>query len=118
MKTPIEKFTIPLVFIIFTIFACEKDDGLTGNRENYYHEETYCADRWEHSDSASDEVLKERVSEYLTNTLDVEFSNLHITHDGTSEACRACHCRTGRIIRIEADEAYQDILIENGFKEE
>lgn len=116
MRTAVIKFTLPLMFIIFTMFACEKDDGLTGNRNDYYYEETYCADPWRQNDSASDEALKERVSEYLTHTLDIEFSNLHITHDGISEVCLACHCRTGRIIRIEADEVYQDILIENGFK--
>lgn len=118
MRIAIINFIFPVVFIFFTIFACEKDNGLTGNRENFYYEESYCADPWERSDSASDEELKERVSKYLKGTLDIDYFNFRVTHDGKTEICSSCSCTTGRIIRIEADQAYQNILLENGFKVE
>ena len=107
-----------LILIGTALVSCEKDDVTTGEVESFYYEETYCADPWERSDSASDEVLRERVSEYLNGTLDIDYYGLRITHDGKTEICSACSCTTGRIIIIEADKAYQDILIENGFKVE
>ena len=93
-------------------------DVTTGEIESFYYEETYCSDPWDDGSSVSDEVLKAQVSEYLIDPLGVDFVNLHITHDGTSEVCSACSCKAGRIIRIEADKVYQDVLIENGFKVE
>ena len=93
-------------------------DVLTGEIESFYYEETGCADPWDNGNSISDEVLKAQVSGYLTDHLRIQYSNLRITHDGTPEVCQTCSCRTGRIIRIEADKVYQDVLIENGFKVE
>ncbi len=116
MKIGNIKFILPLIFIFFAIVACEKDDGLTGSKENFYYEETALNDPWDGKPPTSDAELKAFVSEYLKSTLGIEFSHLSITHDGTAEGCFAPHCRTGRIIRIEADKAYQDVLIENGFK--
>lgn len=93
-------------------------DVLTGELESFFYEETYCSDPWDKGNSISDGGFKAKVSEYLKDSLGVDYSDLRITHDGTAETCEACNCRTGRIIRLEADKAYEDILLENGFKVE
>ena len=90
--------------------------GLKGEMESFYYEETHCSDPWDQGGTVSDEVLKALVSKHLKDPLGVDYSDLRITHDGTTEVCSACSCTTGRIIRIEADKAYQHVLLENGFK--
>lgn len=88
------------------------------NFAGFYYEETYCADPWGQSGSSSDAELHVLVSDYLTNSLGIEFSNLLVTHEGIPQSCLACSCRTGRIIRIEAAMAYEDVLLTDGFKKE
>ena len=114
------KTEIAIFLILFGIAlaSCEKDDGLAGRKENFYYEQTLGLDPWGDKHPTTDAELQVLVSNYLKNTLRIEFSNLSITHDGTGRVCLAPHCKTGRIIRIEADKAYQDVLIENGFKVE
>lgn len=112
------KFALSWVWILFALSSCKKEDDIAQNFAGFYYEETYCADPWEQNGSYSDAELHALVADYLTNSLVVEFSNLLITNEGIPEACLACSCKTGRIIRIEAAMAYKEILVEKGFKKE
>lgn len=107
-----------VLLLIIQLTGCEKENALPENQVNFSYEETYCANPWEPVDLAVDDELKARVSEYLNEKLEVNFSNLRITHDGKEEICSSCSCTTGRIVRIEAEKAFQDILIRNSFKVE
>tara|TARA_B110000467_G_C18153116_1_gene385293 strand:- start:397 stop:579 length:183 start_codon:yes stop_codon:yes gene_type:complete len=56
------------------------------------------------------------ISYYLTDVIEVEFSDFTRTHDGVQEDCEACFCLSGNIIRFSADEEFSEILLENGFE--
>ncbi|MGM0582496.1 MAG: hypothetical protein ACQETL_17590 [Bacteroidota bacterium] len=117
MRISVLKSILPLIVVFLAMLSCEADIKLSGELEDFFRAETYCADPWELNNIESDEELKEQVSEYLNN-LDIDYFELVISHDGQMEACRACGCKTGRIIRFKSDKAYQEILFENGFQVE
>lgn len=107
-----------LMCIILGFTSCKKEDDLPENLVSYYYEETYCADPWENNNSSSDAALQTIVSDYLSISLGVKFYRLRITDEGTPQACFACSCKTGKIIRIEADLANEKRLVEAGFKKD
>ena len=106
-----KKLLFVLMLGLFAIFSsCEKS-----NEVDFLFKETYCANPWD--TIASPEWTREQlVSYYLSNQLEVEFSDLSIASDGVVQDCEACHCLSGDNIRISADEEFTDILLENGFE--
>ncbi|MGJ3235745.1 hypothetical protein [Marivirga sp.] len=117
MRIVVFKFVLPLIIVFLSILSCESEEELSGELEDFFRAETYCADPWEQNNIDSDEELKEQVSEYLNN-LDISYYDLKITHDGEKQFCFACHCTSGRLIRFKSDRVNQEILLENGFQME
>jgi hypothetical protein len=102
-----------LFLLAFGLNACKKDAPTT----EFYYVQTYCADVWcQDIQCGSEDVVKQAVSTYLTNTLQVEFSNLHFTTASEPDLCNACSCKTGKWIRISANESYKTVLVNAGFK--
>lgn len=96
---------------LFGVFSsCEKSDEV-----DFLFKETQCANPWD-TIANPEWTREELVSFYLTEELQVEFSDLLITDDGVGEDCLACQCLTGDNIRLSAGEEFTDVLVENGFE--
>jgi hypothetical protein len=104
------KFLLAGVVLLALTFCRHESQRL-----HFYYEETWC-DPWSSlcytNPGLSNEAL---LALYLTDSLAIEFSNLHVTNDGTPDAYNPCWARSGRIFRLTADEAYADELIGIGF---
>jgi hypothetical protein len=61
-------------------------------------------------------IREQLISYYLSDELDVEFSDLNITYDGVQEVCDACTYLTGILFRITAEEVYSELLFGAGFQ--
>ena len=82
---------------------------------DFLFKETYCANPWD--SIVSPEWTREQlISYYLTDQLEVVFSDLSITDDGLIEGCNACTCLTGDNIRISSEDEFSETLLENGFE--
>jgi len=101
---------IIIAILFISLSSCEKEDD-----EKYFYEETKCADPWGYYGGLSDNELIEKINQYLIDSLQIEFSNLQITDEGEYEFCEACICKTGRFIRIDSDDDYEDELLGIGF---
>ena len=100
---------------LFAIFSSCDDTDAMESQVDFMFKETYCANPWD--SIVSPEWTREQlISSYLTDQLDVEFSDLLITSDGTPQDCLACSCLTGDIIRISSEDEFSEILLENGFE--
>lgn len=98
---------------LFAVFSsCEKSDEV-----DFLFKETQCANPWD-TIANPEWTREELVSFYLTEELEVEFSDLLIADDGEAELCNACVCLSGYNIRFSANEEFTDILVENGFEVE
>lgn len=81
------------------------------NDAKFYYKETYCADPWgNNSTRLSNADLEKLVSSYLTDSIKIKISNCQVTNEGEIENCYACSCKTGRYVRIDADESYTNVL--------
>lgn len=105
---------ISMLGVFAIISSCDADE-IVESQIDFLFKETQCANPWD--SIVSPEWTREQlISSYLTNQLDVEFSDLLITDDGVAEACLACSCLTGDNIRISAEDEFSEILLENGFE--
>lgn len=79
------------------------------------YEETYCADKWGINFSSDDEVIK-AIQDYFDDEYNIVFEDIRFSSTGkTPDACRACNCKSGRIISASVDEAFQDEMESEGF---
>jgi|GEM_PF-1093964 len=100
---------------LFAAFSSCEDSEPADSQIDFLFQETYCANPWD--SIVSPEWTREQViSYYLTDQLEVVFSDLSITDDGVPEVCLACSCLTGYNIRISANDEFSEILLENGFE--
>ena len=100
---------------VFAVFSSCDEDEVVESQIDFLFRETYCANPWD--SIVSPEWTREQIiSYYLTNQLEVEFSDLLITDDGLGETCLACVCSSGDNIRFSAEEEFSEILLENGFE--
>ncbi len=100
---------------LFTLMLACKGAEPVYPQIDFLFKETQCANPW--GSIVTPEWTREQiVSYYLTDVLEVEFSDLSIASDGEAELCAACVCLTGDNIRISADEEFSEILLENGFE--
>ena len=100
---------------VFAVFSSCEEDEIVESQIDFLFQETYCANPWDMIVSP-EWTREELISYYLTDMLDVEFSDLLITDDGVPELCLACSCLSGDNIRISADDEFSEILLENGFE--
>lgn len=56
------------------------------------------------------------ISYYLSDELDVEFSDLNITYDRVQEVFDASTCLTGILVRTTAKDEYSELLFVAGFE--
>jgi len=101
---------VSMLGLFASFSSCEDSEQV-----DFLFKETQCANPWD--SIVSPEWTREQViSYYLTDQLEVVFSDLSITDDGVPEACLACSCLTGDNIRISANDEFSEILLENGFE--
>jgi hypothetical protein len=100
---------------VFAVFSSCDEDEIVESQIDFLFKETQCANPWD-SDVSPEWTREQFISYYLTDQLDVEFSDLTIASDGEAELCAACVCLTGDNIRISADDEFSEILLENGFE--
>lgn len=110
------KYSYIFLFLLaFGLNACKKDAPAI----EFYYVQTYCADRWCQGTPCNSEAdVKQSVTNYLSDSLQVQFSNLRLTDETAPELCNACSCKTGKWIRIAANESYKTVLVNAGFKAE
>ena len=100
---------------MFTIFSSCDEDEILESQIDFLFQETYCADPWD--SIVSPEWTREQlISYYLTDVLDVEYSDLILTYDGVQEDCEACTCLTGILVRITAEDEFSEVLLGAGFE--
>ena len=103
-------FSIIILFALFS--SC---DDAVESRIDFLFKETYCANPW--ASIVHPEWTREQlIGYYLTDQLEVVFSDLSITDDGVPELCNACSCLTGDNVRISAVDEFSEVLLENGFE--
>ena len=99
---------------VFAVFSSCDDTDTVDSQVDFLFKETYCANPW---DIITPEWTREQlISYYLSDVLDVEYSDLNITYDGVQEDCEACTCLTGILVRITAEDEFSEVLLENGFE--
>ena len=100
---------------MFAFFSSCEEDETINPKVDFLFKETQCENPWD--SLISPELTREQlISYYLTDVLDVEYSDLQITDDGVAQNCSACFCLSGNIIRITAEDEFSEILLENGFE--
>ena len=103
---------VSIIGLLAVFSSC--DDGVE-SKNNFMFKETYCENPWDNI--VGPEWTREQlISYYLTNQLEVVFSDISITDDGVPELCYACSCLTGDNVRISALENFSEILLEIGFE--
>jgi hypothetical protein len=99
---------------LVVMYSCKKETSTPSlPLTNYYYEETQCADAWCQSDFTTCKT-EAGVSKYLTEKLNISFSNLTITQENSGTVCAACTCPSGRFIRLKSID--EDKLLKAGFK--
>ncbi len=64
-----------------------------------YYKETYCADIWTNDDLK--EIDEEKNIEAYFKSIDIKILEIQISNDSVPELCKACFCKTGRIIKCK-----------------
>jgi len=87
-----------ILFSIVTIAACTKNKPL-GEKQyvTVIYKQTFCSDPW--VTGSNDSLTLINVANYLDSS-GLYVAGLTIKQDGTSEACQACNCKTGKTIYV------------------
>jgi hypothetical protein len=102
------------LFTLLVVFSCKKEINTPSlSLSDYYYEETQCADAWCQNDFATCKT-ESGVSKYLSEQLNISFSNLTIAKENPEMVCNACICTSGRVIRLKSND--EDKLLKAGFK--
>ncbi len=111
-----KKWIIPFVALTSLFFNCNDEETETA-KQWYQYQETQCADAWQTGIGTDEATVMTAVEDYLEN-LDIEVFDINMNSDGQGEACLACVCLSGRIIRIEANVNDATALQAEGFEVE
>lgn len=111
------KVLFALMIGLLVVFSSCDEDEIVNSQIDFLFKETYCANPWD-SIVTPEWTREQIISYYLTDLLEVEFSDLQITDDGVAQTCLACNCLTGDNIRFSTSEEFSEILIESGFEVE
>lgn len=103
------------ILSVFAVISSCDDTDVVESQDDFLYRETGCANPWD-NDINRGWIPEQRISYYLIDVLEVEYSDFTRTNDGILELCEACDCLTGNIIRFSADEEFSEILLENGFE--
>ena len=107
---------IYVIVILIALASCGKRDTPTP----FYFDETGCSNPWDSyyvADTFSLEALRESIEVYFQdenipiNSVDFDFDSSKI------ELCYACHCKTGRIIIVNAPRYKKRKMKNIGFYE-
>lgn len=102
---------ITLALIGMTTFSsCDKINDTTW----VYYEETGCADPWGTTENTSETDKNKAVKAYFKDK-GSKIYKIEITDEGTFEACKACHCKTGKLIKCKIKDEDVDIFLNEGF---
>ena len=115
LKLVMRKLLFVSMLGLFAAFSSCEDPEPADSSFDFLFKETQCANPWGNFITPG-WTLEVVISYYLTDQLEVVFSDLSITDDGVPEACLACYCLTGYNIRISANDEFSEILLENGFE--
>lgn len=110
-----EKRLLP-VLLLCTVLACTPGEPVLMDKYvTFFYNQTACADAWPTAQTDSETLAN--LSAYLVaNNLYV--GSMDIRHDGTTEICYACSCKTGKVIYVttlDSDkmrESYQELRFE------
>jgi len=103
----------PAVFIACIFLSCNKDDSNIW----LYYKETKCSDVWNTTENNSEDEVMNAVLLYLSNQR-ISVSEIEVLQKENDEGCEACHCKTGRHVRVKASECHFSRLENLGFKKE
>lgn len=79
------------------LIACNKED----DTELFYWDETGCSDPWLQNSEDTEKQTKDLIRKFLLKG-NVNVEEIRFEFDQTKmQNCRACHCKTGRIIIVE-----------------
>ena len=101
---------------LFTIFSSCDEDEIVESQIDFLFKETKCSTPWSNSQNLTDAEYLQVINDYLVTDLGVDYDDLYITDNGVAQDCEACHCLSGDIIRISADDEFSEVLLENGFE--
>ena len=92
-------YLIPLMSVMI-LLSCNKNNNLN----LFYFDETGCSDPWVGSfvpDTFTLDTYKEQIELFL-NSENIEVNSIVFDFDSNKvELCYACHCKTGRVIKVE-----------------
>ena len=115
LKLVMKKLLLVLMVGLFPLFSSCEDSEQVESQVDFLFKETQCANPWDNFITPG-WTLEVVISYYLTDQLEVVFSDLSITDDGVPMDCLACSCLTGYNIRISTNDEFSEILLENGFE--
>ena len=94
------KRTTMFAIMVLLFSSCSKE-----NPRVFYFDETGCLNPWDDhyvEDSFSVEALSEAIHAFLTDEK-ISVESVEIGFDSSKvELCYACHCKTGRVISVNA----------------
>ena len=107
--------TYLMAFISFAILiSCNKSNSL----KLFYFDETGCSDPWVGyfvPDTFTLDTYKEQIELFL-NSDNIDVNSIIFDFDSTkAEFCFACHCKTGRVIKVEISSGKRHKMKQLGF---
>jgi len=106
---------ILLGLLLLLIYSCNKDDDSYKKENQFYWNQTLCADPWNTGQNDSNEETKIAVKTYLLsnniNVLNLDFD----TKSPLDNGCESCGCGTGQRIIVEVKNSNIDKMEELGF---
>jgi hypothetical protein len=96
------------LMIIALFLACGKYTNVSW----VFYNETQCGDPWERTNN--NEVLKNNITEHFKSK-GVRIFEIEIFTDASAQGCTACHCTTGRVIKVKVKNRDVDSMEANGF---
>lgn len=79
------------------LMSCEKENTVW-----VFRDETACAEPWPQSSNAT--TLEGNIRQYIQDEKQIKVYEITITNEASSEACKACFCKTGRRIKVNVQE--------------
>ena len=108
-----KKTILAITTIIAMLFSCDKDKETT-----LYWDQTGCSNPWNDYislDSFTVEAYHEGINDYLTEQ-DITVYSISSELDSTIiQLCLACHCKTGRVIKVEISSGKRRKMKDLGF---
>lgn len=108
------KYLFIINVLLLTASGCEKWEE---DYEKFYWEQTACMDPWGAGQNDSNSETRAAITEYLkkegVDVIGVSFEE----SNQNGLYCNACHCVTGKIIKIQVEESDREKMIDLKFRE-